>query len=130
MNKNILGLIGNTPLIEINKLHKSKDVKIFAKAEWTNLSGSVKDRAALSMIENGEKSGKLTKDKTMIESTSGNTGIALAAIAKIKGYKIKLVMPENASEERKKLLKGWNKGYLTMKAMESMRPLEIRSFYV
>jgi cysteine synthase B len=105
MNKNILGLIGNTPLVEINKLHKNKDIKIFAKAEWTNLSGSVKDRAALSMIENGEKSGKLTKDKTLIESTSGNTGIALAAIAKIKGYKIKLVMPENASEERKKLLK-------------------------
>jgi len=105
MNKDILRLVGDTPLIEIKKLNKNNKVKIFAKAEWYNLSGSVKDRAALSMIEEGEKSGKLTKDKTIIESTSGNTGIALASVAKIKGYKIKLVMPESASEERKNILK-------------------------
>lgn len=103
MNKEILKLIGNTPLIEIKS--PNPDVKIFAKAEFQNLSGSVKDRAALSMIEDGEKTGSLTKDKIILESTSGNTGIALAVIAKVKGYKIKLVMPSSASPERKKLLK-------------------------
>lgn len=108
MNKNYTKLIkqiGNTPLIEIKKLHRNRNVKIFAKKEYCNLSGSIKDRAALSMVEEGESSGKLTKDKTILESTSGNTGIALAAIAKIKGYNVKLVLPDSASLERKKILR-------------------------
>lgn len=119
MDKNILKLIGDTPLVEINKIPKNKDIKIFAKAEWYNLSASVKDRAALSMIEEGEKSGGLTKEKTLIESTSGNTGIALAAIAKIKGYRIKLVMADSASEERKRLLEELGAELVLTDAMES-----------
>ncbi len=94
--------IGNTPLIKINHLTKDlKDVEVYAKAEWMNLGGSVKSRAALKMIEDGEKEGLLTKDKIILDSTSGNTGISYALIGKIKGYKVKLVMPKNVCRERK-----------------------------
>ncbi len=105
MDEDIFRLIGNTPLIEIKKLNKNKNVKVYAKAEWYNLSGSVKDRAAYQMIDDGERLGKLTKDKIILESTSGNTGIALAVIGRLKGYKVKLFMPLNVSEERKKIVK-------------------------
>ena len=101
----VLKTIGNTPLIRIKNLGQEfKNVTIFAKAEWKNAGGSVKSRPALKMIEDGEKSGKLTKDKIILDSTSGNTGISYALIGKVKGYKVKLVMPANVCKERKGLM--------------------------
>jgi len=104
----LLSFVGNTPLVEIRQLAKNfKKIQIFAKAEWLNPGGSVKDRAALRIIEDGEKAGELTKDKIILDSTSGNTGIAYAMIGAIKGYKVELVVPENISEERKKALEAY-----------------------
>jgi cysteinyl-tRNA synthetase len=103
--KNIIERIGNTPLVEICRLNPNKKVRIFAKVESANPGGSIKDRTALFMIENAEKRGDLTKDKIILEATSGNTGIGLAMIAAVKGYKLCLTMPESASEERKKILR-------------------------
>ncbi|NLD37198.1 MAG: cysteine--tRNA ligase [Desulfatiglans sp.] len=100
----ILDLIGNTPLIPVNRLNPNKNVKILAKLESFNPGGSIKDRPALQMIEDAEKSGELTKNKTILEATSGNTGIGLALVAAVKGYRIMLVMSEAVSEERKKIL--------------------------
>ncbi|MEA1969840.1 MAG: cysteine synthase [Thermodesulfobacteriota bacterium] len=105
MSYSLLDSIGNTPVVEINRLNPFSNVKILAKLEYMNPGGSIKDRAALSMIENGEKSGELTKARTVIEATSGNTGIGLAMICSVKGYKLVLTMSESASEERKKILK-------------------------
>lgn len=103
----ILNLVGNTPLIKINRLNSNKKVTVWAKIEAFNPGGSVKDRIALSMVEAAEKSGALTKDKTIIEATSGNTGIGLAMVAAVKGYSIILTMPESASVERQKILKAY-----------------------
>ena len=103
--KSIIEGIGNTPLVEIVRLNPSKKVKIFAKLESANPGGSIKDRTALFMIENAEKRGTLTRDKIILEATSGNTGIGLAMIAAAKGYKLCLTMSEAASEERKKILR-------------------------
>lgn len=104
-NQSALDDIGNTPLIKINNLTKDlPGIEIYAKAEWKNSGGSVKSRPALQMIEDAEKSGQLTKDKIILDSTSGNTGIAYALIGKIKGYKVKLVMPGNVCKERKGLM--------------------------
>ena len=105
MTHSILDEIGNTPLVEIKRMNPVSGVKIFAKLEYLNPGGSIKDRAALSMIEQGEKSGKLTPGKTVIEATSGNTGIGLAMICSVKGYPLILTMAESASEERKSILK-------------------------
>jgi cysteinyl-tRNA synthetase len=105
MTNALIDIIGNTPIVEIKKLNPVKGVKIFVKLEYMNPGGSVKDRAALYMINEGEKSGLLTKNKTVIEATSGNTGIGLAMICAIKGYPLLLTMAENASEERKRILK-------------------------
>ena len=98
----ITRLIGHTPLLRV-RLFESEfpRVEVYAKAEWFNPGGSVKDRAALSMIEDGERSGALTADRTIIDSTSGNTGIAYALVGAAKGYRVKLVMPANVSAERK-----------------------------
>lgn len=98
----IEGQIGNTPLLSFRRTtrHLPADVKIFAKAEWTNPGGSVKDRAAYNIIRTAERDGRLTPDKTILDSTSGNTGIAYAMIGAAKGYKVKLFLPENASPER------------------------------
>lgn len=104
MSYSIIDHIGNTPLVEIKRINPVPGVRILAKLEYLNPGGSIKDRAALSMIEDGEKSGKLTKDKTVIEATSGNTGIGLAMICSVKGYKLILTMSESASEERKSIL--------------------------
>jgi cysteine synthase B len=104
IKKNILELIGNTPIVRINKLNPRKNVDIFAKLEGQNPGGSIKDRIALKMIEEAEKSGKLTKDKTIIEATSGNTGIAIAMIAAVKGYDVEIVMSEAVSVERRKMI--------------------------
>jgi len=103
--KNILNIIGNTPLVRIEKLNPNPKVNIFAKLEGFNPTGSVKDRIALSMIEKAEKEGILTKGKTIIEPTSGNTGIGLAMVAAFKGYKLKIVMPETMSIERRQMIK-------------------------
>jgi cysteinyl-tRNA synthetase len=101
----ILDLIGNTPLIPVNRLNQNKNVKILAKLESFNPGGSIKDRPALQMIEDAEKRGELTKNKIILEATSGNTGIGLALVAAVKGYRIMLVMSEAVSEERKKILR-------------------------
>ncbi|MCK5164571.1 MAG: cysteine synthase, partial [Desulfobacula sp.] len=105
MTFSIIDSIGNTPIVEIKKMSFVKGVKIFAKLEYMNPGGSVKDRAALYMINEAEKTGELTKDKIVIEATSGNTGIGLAMICAVKGYKIALTMAENASVERKRILR-------------------------
>ena len=99
--ENILDLIGNTPLLS---LKQSTGCNIFAKAEFLNPGGSIKDRIALNMIEEAEKSGKLKPGMTIIEPTSGNTGIGLALCGVRKGYKVIIVMPENMSDERKKII--------------------------
>ena len=100
----ILDLIGNTPLVPVSRLNTNKSVTILAKLESFNPGGSVKDRIALSMIEAGEASGELTKDKIVLEATSGNTGIGLAMVCAAKGYRCQLVMPESASIERRKIM--------------------------
>ncbi|MBM3239002.1 cysteine synthase family protein [Candidatus Poribacteria bacterium] len=104
MHKDLLTAIGNTPVIEINKLNPNPKVKIYAKLEWFNPSGSLKDRIAKYMIERAEARGELTKDKIILEVTSGNTGIALAMVGAFKGYRVQVVMPENMSLERRQIL--------------------------
>ena len=98
LTDNILDLIGNTPLLNL------KGERVFAKAEFLNPGGSIKDRVALAMLEGAERDGKLTKDSIICEPTSGNTGIGLALVGRLKGYKVRIVMPEGMSEERKKLI--------------------------
>jgi len=128
MRKNILDYIGNTPLVEIKKLNPFfPDVRIFAKIEGQNPGGSIKDRPALFMINEAEKSGKLTKEKTIIEATSGNTGIALAMIAALKGYKIKLFMPECVSLERRKILESYGAELVLTPAAENTDGAIIRA---
>jgi cysteine synthase len=105
--KNIVDALGHTPLIELQRMSPTKKVKIMVKLEGQNPGGSasIKDRVAKYMIEKAEQSGELTKDKTIIEATSGNTGIALAWLGRQKGYKVTIVMPESMSMERRQLLK-------------------------
>jgi cysteine synthase B len=104
----ILSAIGNTPLVELNKLNSKKpNVRIFGKLEGTNPGGSIKDRPAYWMIKKAEESGRLTKGKTILEPTSGNTGIALAMIGSAKGYSVKLCMPECVSTERQHILEAF-----------------------
>ena len=102
--RNILDLIGNTPMVKINRLNTNPNVEMYVKMEKFNVGGSVKDRIAKYMIEQAEKSGQLTKDKTVIEPTSGNTGIGLALVCRVKGYNLFLVMPENMTLERRQIL--------------------------
>ena len=117
----ILSKIGNTPLIKISRITAGLNpgVEIYAKAEWFNPGGSVKDRAALNMIIEGERSGELTHDKIIIDATSGNTGIAYAMIAAVKGYKVKLAIPSNASDERKKILKAYGAELILTSPLEN-----------
>jgi len=103
--RNIYELIGNTPLIKLNWLSKITSAQIFAKLEFFNPFFSIKDRVALAMIREAEKKGLINKDTTIIEATSGNTGIALAGVAALKGYKVIIVAPYDISLERKRLLK-------------------------
>src|SRR5688572_3622301 len=103
----VLGLIGNTPLVDISGISPNPRVRILAKLEGQNPGGSVKDRVALSMVEDAEKNGDLRPGQTILESSSGNTGIGLALVAKMKGYPIKIVLPENVSLERRQLLEVW-----------------------
>ncbi len=103
----ILELVGSTPLVRINRLNPNPKVAIYAKLEFMNPGGSVKDRPALNMIEQAEKTGELTKDKIVLEATSGNTGIGLAMVCAVKGYKMLFTMSESASQERRKILKAY-----------------------
>jgi S-sulfo-L-cysteine synthase (O-acetyl-L-serine-dependent) len=105
--ENILDAIGNTPLVRINRINPYDKVKIYAKLEGFNPSGSIKDRIALKMIEQAEKDGKLTRSKTIIEPTSGNTGIGLAMIGAVKGYGVEIVMSRAVSVERRKMIKAF-----------------------
>jgi S-sulfo-L-cysteine synthase (O-acetyl-L-serine-dependent) len=116
----ILDLIGRTPLIRLRQIEKAcPGVEIYAKAEWQNPGGSVKDRAAARMIADGEQSGALTPKKTILDATSGNTGIAYAMIGAAKGYKVKLCVPENASSERKLILRAFGAELVLTSPLES-----------
>lgn len=114
----ILSLIGNTPLVEIKKLNPNPNVKIFAKLEGFNPTGSIKDRIALAMIEDAENTGRLKKGQTIIEPTSGNTGISVAMVAAMKGYKVIIMMPEHMSVERRKMIKAFGAELILVKPEE------------
>lgn len=103
----VTDLIGGTPLLRLHKLSGPESAKVLVKLEWFNIGGSVKDRMAKYLIEYAEAAGKLDKEKTILEATSGNTGIALSMIAAAKGYKITITMPESVSIERRKLIKAY-----------------------
>jgi len=107
MYNNILETIGNTPLVRITHLNPNPAVEIYAKLEGFNPTGSIKDRIALKMIEQAEQEGTLTKGKIIIEPTSGNTGIGLAMIGAVKGYRVQIVMSSAVSVERQKMIKGF-----------------------
>jgi cysteine synthase B len=121
--------IGNTPLIRLNRLTKDlpANIGIYAKAEHLNPGGSVKDRAALAMILDAEKRGILTKGKTILDATSGNTGIAYAMIAAARGYKLTLTLPANASPERKKILKIYGAEIIETDAMSGTDASQIKA---
>src|SRR5438046_8462302 len=102
----ILSQIGNTPLIRLTRITADlPGIEIYCKAEYFNPGGSVKDRPAMSMILDGERTGKLDRQRIILDSTSGNTGIAYAMIGAARGYRVKLCLPSNASHERKRILK-------------------------
>ena len=107
IRENILGTIGNTPMVRINRLNPNPSVNIFAKLEGFNPTGSIKDRIALKMIEDAENDGRLRPGQTIIEPTSGNTGIGLAIIGIIKGYSVEIVMSDAVSVERRKIIRSY-----------------------
>jgi cysteine synthase B len=123
IDKHTLSLIGNTPLVRLKKIADewgiADSVEIYGKCEFMNPGGSVKDRPALNIIETAEAQGALTKDKILLDATSGNTGIAYAMICAIKGYKCQLCVPESASPERKKILKAYGAELIFTPAAES-----------
>ena len=114
LTDNILDLIGNTPLVRL------KGENVFAKAEYLNPGGSIKDRVALAMIEGGERDGRLKPGSIIVEPTSGNTGIGVALVGRLKGYQVRIVMPENMSEERKKLIRALGADLVLTPAEESL----------
>ncbi|MDH3392583.1 MAG: cysteine synthase family protein, partial [Desulfobulbaceae bacterium] len=116
---NILDRIGNTPLVAIKHLNPNPKVQILAKIESFNPGGSVKDRIAFQMIHEAEESGALTPDKVVLEATSGNTGIGMAMVCAVKGYRCQLVMPESASIERRKIMKAYGAEILLTPAKRS-----------
>ena len=107
IKSNILGTIGNTPMVRINRLNPNPAVNIFAKVEGFNPTGSIKDRIALKMIEDAENDGRLKPGQTIIEPTSGNTGIGLAVVGVVKGYPVEIVMSEAVSVERRKIIRAY-----------------------
>ncbi|MBI4823921.1 MAG: cysteine synthase A [Nitrospirae bacterium] len=120
LHKDILNLIGNTPLVRINHLTGNEDAEVMAKLEGFNPGGSVKDRIAISMIESAERDGRLGAHGTIIEPTSGNTGIGLAMVSAVKGYRLILTMPETMSMERRQLLKAYGAGLILTPAERGM----------
>ena len=119
VQSSILSLVGNTPLLRIRLFEERyPDLELYAKAEWFNPGGSVKDRPALSMIEDGERRGALTPEKIIIDSTSGNTGIAYALVGAAKGYRVRLVMPANVSAERRQLVSAFGAEVVFSDGME------------
>ena len=117
---NVLDLIGNTPIIKLNNLVDKDSAEVYVKLEKYNLGGSVKDRAALGMIEKAEREGKLKKGSIIVEPTSGNTGIALAMIGRLKGYKVIIVMPDTMSKERRDLIKAYGAELILTDGAEGM----------
>ena len=111
--KGILATIGNTPTVELLRMSPKEGVRIFAKLEGQNPTGSLKDRIALKMIEQAERDGEISANRTILEPTSGNTGISLALIGRLKGYKVAVVMPENVSVERTQLLHAYGAEIIT-----------------
>jgi len=114
LTDNILDLIGNTPLIRL------KGETVYAKAEFLNPGGSIKDRVALAMLEGAQRDGKLRPDSIIVEPTSGNTGIGIAMVGRLKGYTVRIVMPENMSEERKKLIRALGAELILTPAKDSI----------
>lgn len=119
--KTVLDLIGNTPMVKLHRLTGGESAEVWAKLEGFNPGGSVKDRPALAMIEDAEKKGKLKKGMTIVEPTSGNTGIGLAMVAAVKGYPIILTMPESMSLERRKLLQAYGAELVLTPAAQGMK---------
>src|SRR5690606_19940626 len=118
---NILELIGQTPLVKLNRIIGKTDADVYLKLEFFNPGGSVKDRIALSMIEEAEKEGRLKPGDTIVEPTSGNTGIGLAMVAAAKGYRALLVMPDTMSLERRNLLRAYGAELVLTPGAEGMR---------
>ena len=118
--KSLEASVGNTPLVKLRHITSelSKNVEIYAKTEWTNPGGSIKDRAALFIIRDAEKSGKLTSNQTLLDSTSGNMGIAYATFAAARGYNVTLCLPDNVSPERKKTLQALGANLIFTDSME------------
>ena len=123
----ILSAIGNTPLVEFTNFNKNSKVKIYGKLEGNNPGGSIKDRTALYLISKAEESGELSKDRVILEPTSGNTGIALAMIGAAKGYKVRLFMPECVSVERQHILEAYGAEVILTPAKESTDGAIIRA---
>ena len=111
--KGILATIGNTPIVELQNMSLKEGVRIFAKLEGQNPTGSLKDRIALKMVEQAQKDGEISPTRTILEPTSGNTGISLAMIGRLKGYKVAVVMPDNVSVERTQLLQAYGAEIIT-----------------
>jgi len=120
-NKTVIDLIGNTPLIRLSRLPRENSAEVWVKLEGRNPGGSVKDRAALNMIEDAEKKKKLKPGMKIVEPTSGNTGIGLAMVAAVKGYRVVLTMPESMSMERRRLLEAYGAELVLTPAEKGMR---------
>src|SRR6476646_5667551 len=120
-SSSVLDMIGRTPLVRLHRFEREvpSGVELYAKAEWQNPGGSVKDRAAARMILEGEASGRLTPGRTILDATSGNTGIAYAMVGAARGYAVKLCVPENASPERKLILRAFGAELVLTDPLES-----------